>query len=129
MFRVKRIYEPTQASDGYRVLVDRLWPRGVSKQKAGVDLWLKEIAPSDALRKWFGHDPKRWEEFKKKYHRELRKRSTLIAQLKTLQREHGAVALLYSAHDEEHNQAVALEQYLKRSKLGSTVKPAKLPSH
>jgi uncharacterized protein YeaO (DUF488 family) len=113
MFRVKRIYEAAESSDGYRVLVDRLWPRGVSKEKAKVDLWLKGIAPSDALRKWFGHDPKRWEEFQKRYREELKEESGAVAQLKELQKEHGTVTLLYSAHDEEHNQAVALEKYLK----------------
>lgn len=114
MFRVKRIYEAAESADGYRVLVDRLWPRGVSKEKAKIDLWLKEIAPSDALRKWFGHDPKRWEEFQEKYHEELKKDSGAVAQLKELGKEHGTVTLLYSAHDEKHNQAVALEKYLKQ---------------
>lgn len=113
MFRVKRIYEAAESSDGYRVLVDRLWPRGVSKQKARIDLWLKEIAPSDALRKWFGHDRKLWEEFQKRYREELKKEAAVVAQLKELQKEHGTLTLLYSAHDEEHNQAVALQKYLK----------------
>ena len=73
MFKLKRIYDASEASDGYRVLVDRIWPRGVSKEKARIDLWMKEIAPSDALRKWFGHDPERWEEFQKRYREELQK--------------------------------------------------------
>ena len=73
MFKLKRIYEASEASDGYRVLVDRIWPRGVSKEKARIDLWMKEIAPSDALRKWFGHDPERWEEFQRRYREELQK--------------------------------------------------------
>lgn len=114
MFRVKRIYAAAEATDGYRVLVDRLWPRGVSKQRARIDLWLKEVAPSDALRKWFGHDPKRWEEFQNRYREELKKDSEAVRQLKELQKEHGTVTLLYSAQDEEHNQAVALEQYLRK---------------
>jgi uncharacterized protein YeaO (DUF488 family) len=112
MFRVKRIYLPAESADGYRVLVDRLWPRGVSKEKARVDLWLKEIAPSDGLRKWFAHDAKRWREFQKRYRGELKKESAAVAQVKQLQKEHGTVTLLYSAHDEEHNQALALEAYL-----------------
>ena len=111
---MKRIYEAFESTDGYRVLVDRLWPRGISKEKAHIDLWLKDIAPSDTLRKWFGHDPKRWEEFQKKYREELKKGSAGVAELKKLQKEHGTVTLLYSAHDEEHNQAVALENYLKQ---------------
>jgi uncharacterized protein YeaO (DUF488 family) len=114
MFRVKRIYEAAEPTDGYRVLVDRLWPRGVSKEKARIDLWLKEIAPSDALRKWFGHEPKRWEGFQKRYREELKQESAAVGQLKELQKEHGIVTLLYSAHDEEHNQAVALEAFLKK---------------
>lgn len=113
MFQVKRIYETAESSDGYRVLVDRLWPRGVSKEKAKVDLWLKEIAPSDALRRWFGHDPKRWKEFQKRYREELKEQSAAVARLKELQKEHGTVTLVYSARDEENNQAVALGKYLK----------------
>lgn len=113
MFRVKRIYERAESTDGYRVLVDRLWPRGVSKEKAKVDLWLKEIAPSSALRKWFGHDPERWAGFQKRYREELKKKSAAVAQVKQLHKERGTVTLVYSAHDAEHNQAVALEKYLK----------------
>jgi len=81
MFKLKRIYEASEASDGYRVLVDRIWPRGVSKEKARIDLWMKEIAPSDALRKWFGHDPERWEEFQRRYREELQKEIGLINRL------------------------------------------------
>lgn len=120
MFRVKRIYEAAESSDGYRVLVDRLWPRGVSKEKAKVDLWLKEVSPSDALRKWFGHDPKRWEEFQKRYRDELKKRTAAVGQLAQLEKEHQAITLLYSAHDQEHNQAVALEAYLNRPSGATT---------
>ena len=81
MFKLKRIYEASEASDGYRVLVDRIWPRGVSKEKARIDLWMKYIAPSDALRKWFGHDPERWEEFQRRYREELQKEIGLINRL------------------------------------------------
>lgn len=113
MLKIKRIYDPPEKSDGYRVLVDRLWPRGVSKQRAHLDLWLKEIAPSDALRKWFGHDPKRWTEFKAKYRKELSGRKELLRQIKNLEADHGTVTLLYSAHDPLHNQAVALLTLMK----------------
>ena len=129
MFRAKRIYEAAETSDGYRVLVDRLWPRGVSKEEAEVELWLKEVAPSDALRKWFGHDPKRWEEFQERYREELKKASAAVEQLRKVQKEHGTVTFVYSARDEKHNQAVALEKYLKEKQMQSRAKTSKLPSH
>jgi uncharacterized protein YeaO (DUF488 family) len=113
MIKVKRIYDPPRKNDGFRLLVDRLWPRGVSKERAHLDLWLKEIAPSDALRKWFGHDPKRWTKFAAKYRKEVSTRRDLTRQIKKLEAEHGTVTLLYSAHDELHNQAIALLQLLK----------------
>jgi uncharacterized protein YeaO (DUF488 family) len=113
MLKVKRIYEAVEKGDGFRVLVDRLWPRGVSKERAHLDLWLKDVAPSDALRKWFGHDPKRWVEFAAKYRKELRGKKEMVHQLRQLEAEHGTITLLYSAHDEEHNQAVALSAFLK----------------
>ena len=112
MFKLKRTYTQPESNDGYRVLVDRLWPRGLSKEKAHVDLWLKDVAPSDELRKWFGHDPKRWSEFQERYRAELRKKTALIKQLKQFEKERGTVTLLYSAHDELHNQAVALHDFL-----------------
>jgi uncharacterized protein YeaO (DUF488 family) len=114
MFKLKRAYAAPESTDGYRVLVDRLWPRGLSKEKAHLGCWLKDIAPSDELRKWFGHDPKRWSEFKKRYHAELRKNRALVDQLKQLEKQHSTVTLLYSAHDELHNQAVALRALLSR---------------
>lgn len=114
MFKLKRIYAAPESSDGYRVLVDRLWPRALSKEKAHLDLWLKDIGPSNELRKWFGHDPKRWPEFQKRYRVELRKNSALVKQLKEIEKEHGTVTLLYSAHDELHNQAVALLNFVAR---------------
>jgi uncharacterized protein YeaO (DUF488 family) len=113
MVKVKRIYEEPEKGDGFRVLVDRVWPRGVSKERAHLDLWLKEVAPSDALRKWFGHDPNRWAEFAVKYRKELRGKKEMVRQLKKLEAENGTVTLLYSAHDEEHNQAVVLSEFLK----------------
>jgi uncharacterized protein YeaO (DUF488 family) len=84
MFKLKRVYDTSEASDGYRVLVDRIWPRGVSKEKARIDLWMKEIAPSDRLRKWFGHDPERWEEFQRRYREELQEEIGLTSQLQQL---------------------------------------------
>jgi uncharacterized protein YeaO (DUF488 family) len=115
VFKLKRIYVPASSSDGYRVLVDRVWPRGISKEKAHLDLWMKEIAPSNQLRKWFGHDAKRWAEFQKRYRLELRKKTELTTQLKNLEKR-GTITLVYSAHDEQHNQAVALRTLLaKRS--------------
>lgn len=113
MLKIKRIYDSPEKDDGFRVLVDRLWPRGVSKEKAHLDLWLKEIAPSDALRKWFSHDPKRWTGFSTKYHKELTGKADLVHQVKQLEQDHGSVTLVYSAHDALHNQAVALRQFLQ----------------
>ncbi len=113
MLKVKRTYDPPQKNDGFRVLVDRLWPRGISKERAHLDLWLKEIAPSDALRKWFGHDPERWAKFAARYRKELSAKKELTQQLKKLEVEHGTVTLLYAAHDEAHNEAIALLQLLK----------------
>jgi uncharacterized protein YeaO (DUF488 family) len=114
MFKIKRVYTAAGPADGYRVLVDRLWPRGVSKEKAHVDLWMKQIGPSDRLRKWFGHDPARWSEFQKRYRAELREKSDLTKELKRLEKQRRTVTLVYSAHDELHNQAVALSAFLQR---------------
>ena len=109
--KIKRIYEKYSATDGYRVLVDRLWPRGVSKQKAKLDLWLKEVGPSDDLRQWFKHDPARYKEFEMRYFKELAK-NPAAAQLKDIIKDHPQLTLLYSAHDEQHNQATVLQKYL-----------------
>lgn len=109
---IKRAYDEPQKSDGMRVLVDRLWPRGLTKEKAMIDLWLKEIAPTNELRKWFGHDPKKWEEFQKRYKRELKSQAAHFATLKQEARK-GVVTLLYGAKDEEHNQAVVLQKLLR----------------
>jgi uncharacterized protein YeaO (DUF488 family) len=108
---VKRIYEPPAKPDGFRVLVDRLWPRGISKTKAKIDLWLPDIGPSTALRRWFNHDPARWTEFCRRYKAELKKNKGLVMELKA-QAKKGAVTLLYSAKEEQHNQAVALRDFL-----------------
>ena len=112
---IKRIYDPLSPGDGYRVLVDRLWPRGVRKEAAQVDEWLKEVAPSSALRKWFNHEPGKWKGFVQKYAAELQ-RSGAFEELKTLIGEHKTVTLLYSAKDQHHNQAVALQQLLQADK-------------
>ncbi len=108
---VKRIYEPAAKSDGFRVLVDRLWPRGMAKENAKLDLWLPDLGPSTELRKWFNHDPAKWDEFRRRYHAELNTKTafltTIIEQAKTR-----PVTLLYSAKDEQHNQAVALQSLL-----------------
>jgi uncharacterized protein YeaO (DUF488 family) len=109
--RLKRAYEPQAASDGTRILIDRLWPRGVSKAAAAVDLWIKEIAPSTALRKWFGHDPARWQEFRRRYAAELREHVEELRGLRD-QARRGPVTLVYSAHDEAHNDAVVLRDIL-----------------
>lgn len=115
MIKVKRIYQPAASNDGVRVLVDRLWPRGVSKEDARVDIWLKAIAPSDDLRKWFGHDEERWDEFRKRYAEELDPwRDVLIPMFQFLERDHGTVTLLFGAKDEENNNAVALQEYLQQ---------------
>jgi len=109
--RIKRAYEPPSRRDGTRVLVDRLWPRGVKKADAGISQWMKEIAPSNELRKWFGHDPERWEEFRRRYRAELTKKRELLGELRSLAKE-GPLTLVYSAHDEAHNQAVVLREAL-----------------
>ena len=101
---IKRVYEKPDDEDGRRILVDRLWPRGLTKEKAGVDLWLKDIAPSTELRKWFGHDPGKWEEFQKRYLRELNENDEAIQTLRQALKE-GRVTLVYGAKDEEHNEA------------------------
>lgn len=114
MIKVKRVYEKSAKEDGWRVLVDRLWPRGMKKEAAHIDVWRKDVAPSDSLRKWFGHDPEKWGEFQKRYRSEFLKKKELLAELKKMEKEHGTVTLLFGARDEEHNQAVALASFLKK---------------
>ena len=109
---LKRAYEAPADTDGTRVLVDRLWPRGVPKARARIDVWLKDVAPSTQLRKWFGHDPDKWTEFQRRYRAEL-KGSEALAELRKLARE-GHVTLVYGAKDEEHNDAVVLAKLLRR---------------
>lgn len=107
--RLKRAYEPAAPEDGTRILIDRLWPRGVAKADAALDHWMKDIAPSTELRKWFGHDPAKWDEFRRRYAEEVRGHRDLLDQLRSLARD-GLVTLVYSAHDEAHNDAVVLRE-------------------
>jgi uncharacterized protein YeaO (DUF488 family) len=109
MIKLKRIYDPPAPDDGRRVLVDRLWPRGIAKDAARLDDWLKGIAPSDELRKWFGHDPAKWEEFRERYRVELGSHGDLLAELRAAAKK-GTVTLLFAAKDEEHNNAVVLKE-------------------
>ena len=108
---LKRVYDEPAKSDGTRILVDRLWPRGLSKEKAHIDLWLKDVAPSNELRKWFGHDPERWPEFRARYRAEARKNSAQMALLRKAVGK-GPATLVYGAKDEQHNQAVVLHELL-----------------
>jgi uncharacterized protein YeaO (DUF488 family) len=114
MIKIKRIYETSNTDDGFRILVDRLWPRGISIERAKLNLWMKEIAPSDDLRKWFSHDPEKWEEFKRSYIGELKDKSALLNEIKEIEKGNKDVTLVYSAKDKEHNNAVVLEEILKQ---------------
>lgn len=109
--KIKRVYEKPDKEDGFRVLVDRLWPRGLTKEKAAVDLWLKEIAPSNELRKWFGHEPEKWPEFRKKYLQELKENEEPVLILKDHLKK-GTVSLIYAARDQVHNEALVLKELL-----------------
>ena len=111
MLRLKRAYEPAVHADGYRILIDRLWPRGLSKEKAAVNEWMKEVAPSADLRRWFGHDPGRWQEFRRRYAAELRHHAHELDGLRELARQR-TVTLVFGARDEEHNDAVVLREVL-----------------
>ncbi len=120
--RLKRAYEPAEAEDGTRVLIDRLWPRGVSKDQAAIDLWLKDLAPSTALRKWFGHDPARWAEFQRHYAEELQQHPEPFGQLHDLAQK-GRVTLVYAARDEAHNDAVVLHRLLLERGKPTSARP------
>jgi uncharacterized protein YeaO (DUF488 family) len=113
MLKIKRVYAKPAKDDGWRVLVDRLWPRGMNKESAHVDVWMKVVAPSDALRKWFAHDPAKWNEFQKRYRGELSKTKDALVELERMAAEHANLTLLYGAKDEAHNQAVVLLDILK----------------
>lgn len=109
--RIKRAYEPPTHDDGTRILIDRLWPRGVKKENLALDQWAKELSPSTELRQWFGHDPARWQEFRRRYAAELRQRTDLLDPLRAQARK-GPITLVYSAHDEAHNNAVAMREFI-----------------
>ena len=113
--KLKRAYEPPTPDDGTRILIDRLWPRGLKKTDAAIDQWMKVIAPSTELRKWFGHDPERWQEFRRRYRSEVQEHPEELDRLRTLA-QHGQITLVFSAHDEAHNDAVVLRELL----LGGT---------
>ncbi|HMW65447.1 MAG TPA: DUF488 domain-containing protein [Chitinophagaceae bacterium] len=110
---IKRVYDQPEQTDGFRILIDRLWPRGLSKEKAKVDLWLKEIAPSTELRKWFNHDPEKWKEFAKRYKAEIKKNIEALTLLKSKIKE-GKVTLVYGAKEERYNDAVVLQKILTK---------------
>ncbi len=116
MIQIKRVYDEVAESDGSRILVDRLWPRGLSKDKAKVEVWLKDIAPSDELRKWFGHDPEKWNEFKHRYFEELKDKKELVGVI-IEKSQIGTVTLLYGAKDEKYNNAVALKGFIEALKV------------
>ncbi|HEY4212698.1 MAG TPA: DUF488 domain-containing protein [Steroidobacteraceae bacterium] len=109
--RIKRAYDPPSAKDGTRILVDRLWPRGLKKSEAAITQWLKDVAPSPELRKWFGHDPDRWVEFRRRYEKELARKTELLDALRQVARQ-GALTLIYAARDEQHNHALVLREKL-----------------
>jgi len=125
MIKIKRVYDPPEAGDGFRILVDRIWPRGLSKEKADVDLWLKEIAPSDELRKWFGHEPEKWPEFRQRYMAELDASPDEMGTIREHARK-GTVTLLFGAREERFNNAVVLKEYIasKPARRGKARKPA-----
>jgi len=112
MIEVRRVYDPQEAGEKYKVFVDRLWPRGISKEKAGWNEWMKEISPSNELRKWYNHDPVKWMEFRKLYRMELADRQNELNRLKLLEKEYGTITLLYSSKEEKYNNAVALRDFL-----------------
>jgi uncharacterized protein YeaO (DUF488 family) len=113
MIRLKRAYEEAAKKDGYRILVERLWPRGVSKAKAALQLWAKEIAPSEGLRKWYGHDVSKWKEFRSRYWRELKGKEKSLEEIRKNTKKR-TVTFVYAARDEKHNSAAALKEYLER---------------
>ncbi|HNR42773.1 MAG TPA: DUF488 family protein [Bacteroidales bacterium] len=115
MITLRRVYDPEKPGEHYRVLVDRLWPRGISKDNVTWDEWMKEVGPSNQLRKWFGHDPSRWEKFKSMYREELGSRQDLLKKLRQLEEKHGTLTLLYSSREHEYNNAVALRELLMQT--------------
>ena len=114
MIKIKRAYEEPSSEDGFRILVDQLWPRGLTKQRAAIDLWMKEIAPSTTLRQWFSHDPTKWREFHRKYLEELKAKKVVVDEICRLVQEKKVVTLVFAAKDEDHNNAVVLEDLLQK---------------
>jgi uncharacterized protein YeaO (DUF488 family) len=114
MIHLKRAYDPPSESDGYRILVERLWPRGLTKERAAVGLWLKEIAPSPELRKWFSHDPAKWDEFRQRYLDELKGNKEATHRLSELLESHDTVTFVYATRDEQHNSASLLKEFMER---------------
>src|SRR5437868_5463048 len=119
MLKLKRAYEPATSSDGHRILVDRLWPRGMSKRRAAIDEWIKDVAPSTQLRRWFGHDPRKWPEFQRRYKRELREQGDLLRRI-AARASRGRVTLVFGARDELHNDAVVLAAVVRQRMKGRT---------
>jgi uncharacterized protein YeaO (DUF488 family) len=115
VIQIKRAYDPPSRKDGFRILVERLWPRGLTKAQVAADLWLKDVAPSPQLRKWFGHDPAKWKQFEQRYWKELQARTEPVDLIRQKMKE-GAVTFVYAARDEEHNGALALKEFLERGK-------------
>ena len=116
MIKTRRIYDKPEADDGFRILVDRIWPRGLKKNNIKIDLWQKDIAPSASLRKWFNHDSKKWNEFKSRYYEELKDKQEIV-KLFLEKAEQGTITLLYSSKEEKYNNAIALKEYLQSNKL------------
>jgi uncharacterized protein YeaO (DUF488 family) len=116
MIKTRRIYDKPDADDGFRILVDRIWPRGLKKNDVKIDLWQKDIAPSSAVRKWFNHDQRKWNEFKRRYYEELKGRKEIV-KLFLEKAEQGTITLLYSSKEEKYNNAIALKEYLQSNKL------------
>ncbi len=113
LIKVKRVYEAPEKEDCFRILVDRLWPRGISKEKAKLDLWMKEIAPSDDLRHWYNHELEKWPEFQKRYKEELKPKQDMLKEIKRLEKEKGTITLLFSSKEEKNNNAHALKKFLE----------------
>ena len=128
MIALKRAYDPVSRTDGTRFLVERLWPRGIAKTDLQIDAWLKEAGPSTELRKWFSHDPDKWTEFRRRYFRELDSRPEAWHAIASAARR-GTVTLVYSSHDTDHNNAVALQQYVQRKSRRSTAAKRKVATH
>ncbi len=120
MIKIKRVDQPVDKEDGFRILVDSLWPQGISKEAAKLDLWLKEIAPSNNLREWSAHNPNNWPEFQNKYREELKNKKTLIKLIKDIEKKNGTITLVYAAKDEKHNNAVVLSAKLRGYKTITT---------